>query len=243
MPCRAAGGRWTPGLGSILNFSARGHGEVIIRCPSTCRRRRGCGRRACPRARASPGLVILKVPPRGRLESDLVYGTLASLWAGLTRLRCNPIATGSVDVGRRDPSHKPNRLRRRPRPLAGPTDAVPQGIRFRTDGPSRTALESPSVAGRGLALDTDLARCALGYVLSRNSAGCVRRRALAVRWRWQHVSSMSRLIYRRRGRRGEWARLATGATQKASRDQPRPIHRRTGPLQLDRSPCQLSSDA
>jgi hypothetical protein len=27
---------------------------------------------------------------------------------GSTRLRCDPTATGSVDVGRRDPSHKPN---------------------------------------------------------------------------------------------------------------------------------------
>ena len=34
--------------------------------------------------------------------------------SGLTRLRCDPIATeSSVDVGRRDPSHKPNRIRQR----------------------------------------------------------------------------------------------------------------------------------
>ena len=42
-------------------------------------------------------------PPGGHAYSESRHSG-----AGLMRLRCDPIATGSVDVGRRDPSHKPN---------------------------------------------------------------------------------------------------------------------------------------
>ena len=45
-----------------------------------------------------------------------VVGTSAThLGSPVARVRCDPIITGSADVGRRDPSHKPNRTRRESR--------------------------------------------------------------------------------------------------------------------------------